>query len=520
LTAIPDEQGQQGEGVHQLPSPPEVWLGRLDRDGSPDVVVVRGGPGSGLESATVDDPARLRFRQPADVAVRGDEVMLRLPGGSRVMLTRAADIEPGTFDGWSGWYEAQGRLLLFTQVPEADLGEPMVLLAEADTVLRLYPRTTRDLLADDGSTVELVEGPDGSRVLRYTRSAQLSELPRSDRFVEREVNFVAAGAALAGTLIRPATLGPHPAAVLVHGAAGGQRDFSRLFAERFLGAGVATLIYDKSGHGLSGGSPDPSIFDQAEAASAAIDVLRTEPDIDAGRIGLAGFSNGMWAVPMVAARRSDVSFVCGIASAGVSMAESEVHRRTTVLRDQGFSQATVDLVAQAWRGIFAVLAAGDAPPEAAARLEPILQQVAVNDELATFQAPDYVKQNPMLSPVPPVMHAADLAAMTHGRPSPELAHDPAADYRAIGCPVLLQYGGADSGVPAATSAARIAQALAQAGNGQVTIKTYPGLDHLLNIPAAVTGLSTEEAMFQFRGFRFGAPVWPDLHAWLAEHIAG
>ena len=141
----------------------------------------------------------------------------------------------------------------------------------------------------------------------------------------------------------PDTAGPHPAAVIVHGAAGGQRDFCRLLIAPLLDAGVAALIYDKAGHGRSGGE-SPSIFDQAIAAQAGHNLLGTMPGIDVRRRGLLGLSNGMWAVPMAAACCPDVAFIAGIGAPGVSMGDSEVHRRTKLLRDAGVSAGTVAAV--------------------------------------------------------------------------------------------------------------------------------------------------------------------------------
>jgi pimeloyl-ACP methyl ester carboxylesterase len=142
-------------------------------------------------------------------------------------------------------------------------------------------------------------------------------------------------------LIMPTGDGAHPAVVVADGTAGGQRDFCRLSAQAPLDAGVAVLIYDKQGHGRSAGKADPAIFDQANALSAALDALASTPGIDSGRVGLLGFSNGMWAVRMAAARRPDVAFVAGVGSPGVTLAESEVHRRTKVLRDAGVGAETL-----------------------------------------------------------------------------------------------------------------------------------------------------------------------------------
>ena len=192
---------------------------------------------------------------------------------------------------------------------------------------------------------------------------------------------------LAGTLITPTTPGPHPRRCWCTEQPGGNY-FNRLFVQPFLDAGVGVLIYDKAGHGLSGGG-EPTIFDQADAASAALDVLLMHPDVDAERTGLAGISNGMWAVPMVAGRRPHVAFVVDIGSPGVSMAQSEVHRRTKILRDSGVGERTVAAVARAWRAAFAVAAAGTGSTDEAmvAELEHALAEVVGSPDLIAMSHP-------------------------------------------------------------------------------------------------------------------------------------
>jgi dienelactone hydrolase len=243
----------------------------------------------------------------------------------------------------------------------------MCLAAEGDTVTRAYPVGSKQLVREDGTRIELAGDPGQRRILLRTEAHGAAVLPRSDRHVEREVSFAAGGVTLSGTLIVPAGPGSHPAAVVVHGAAGGQRDLCRLLAEPLLEAGVAALIYDKRGHGRSGGRAEPTIFDQACAVRAGLDALARTPGIDPARIGLLGFSNGMWAVPMAAARPALVSFVVGVGSPGVTMADSEVHRRTTVLRDAGVGEQACDAVAAAWRRIFPIAACSTAPGTSASR---------------------------------------------------------------------------------------------------------------------------------------------------------
>jgi pimeloyl-ACP methyl ester carboxylesterase len=484
-------------------------------------------------TASIDRPAAMRFREPirvitamADsapgdgldrVEVADGRAVLVGGDGTRTPLLRVTPPRSEEFGKWCGWYEADGRSVLLAQFPEEYFGDPMYLIGDGDVVERAYPLSERRFARQDGLEIELQA--DGERGPLALRLGTLT-LPRTDRYREQEVTFAAGDITLSGTLIVPAGPGPHPAAVVAHGAAGGQRDFCRLFAQAPLDAGVAVLIYDKQGHGRSAGAAEPTIFDQANALSAALDLLASTPGLDPGRLGLLGFSNGMWAVPIAAARRPNVAFVAGVGSPGVTMAESEVHRRTKVLRDAGVGAETLAAVAAAWRCLFGIAATAQASPQLTSHLEALLKQLSAAPDLHRYETPEFARTNPMLAPSPPSGPAADLVAMVSGEPHPELAYDPADDYRRLRCPVFLQYGSQDTSVPAATSAERIADALRESGGPGATIHVYPNLEHQLNVvPAAPAGIAAEEASYLFHDFRFGAGVMTDLTSWLRRTLA-
>lgn len=454
----------------------------------------------------VDRLWRGTFREPQPAVLDGADVVV-----DGVVLRRVAPL-PARLTELAGWYAGHGRRVLLTQIPEAYFGEPMVLVAEDDRVTRAYALDEHRLLTEDGASIDL--GDDGR--LEVTAGGESVILSRSPRYREREVSFTAGGVTLAGTVILPPGPGPHPAAVVLHGAAGGQRDFCRLHADPILAAGVAVLLYDKAGHGLSGGTA-PSVFDQADAGEAAMRVLADVPEIDGGRIGLAGFSNGMWAAPMIAARHG-AAFLTGIGAPGVSMAESEVHRRTKVLREAGVTPATVAAVGEAWSCIFTIVGEGPSAP-VITRLGRALDTIATAPDLSRYQVPEYVRQNPMLSPIPPPMPLADLVAMLVEANDPEVIYDPIADYARIDCPVFLQYGSDDTSVPVVASVERIARAIATTGQ-QSTIRVYPGLEHMLNVlPTGLTGLTPEAVMYQYHQFRYGQGTRADLTDWLHDTVA-
>jgi pimeloyl-ACP methyl ester carboxylesterase len=507
-----------------------TWIGT-----EPAVVLVRLSRDDEGYTAVIDRPAAMSFREPAEVGIAGlagpsagsmrveagqGQVVLADRDGTRMTLRKVTAVEPGLLDRWCGWYEGDGRSFLLTQFPEGYFGEPMCLVQEGDAVARAYLVGPRRLVREDGEPIDLLTGDALARPALRVGGQEGQVLPRTGRYQEQGVTFRAGEVSMAGTVIIPSGPGPHPAAVIVHGAAGGQRDFGRLLADAVLDAGVAVLIYDKRGHGQSGGTADPTIFDQARAVSAAMDVLAGLDGIDPRRLGITGFSNGMWAAPMVAARRRDVAFVTGVGAPGVSMAESEVHRRTKLLREAGAGPATLAAVADAWRLLFGMAAAGEASPAATDRLAGLQAEISRAADLRGYEPPDYARQVPMLSPLPPPVPAAELAAMVSGEPDPELGYDPADDYRKLRCPVFLQYGSEDTSVPAASSAQRVTAAMRESGDPRSAVRVYPRLEHMLNvIPDGVTGLAPEEAMYLFHDFRFGPGVKADLTAWLRGALA-
>jgi hypothetical protein len=108
----------------------------------------------------------------------------------------------------------------------------------------------------------------------------------------------------------PARTGKVGAVVFGHGSGRLNKDSCRFLADNFLSRGFATLCYDKRGVGASTGTfvfvgPKDSIpvFDDlASDLAAGVEWLRSRPEIDPARIGLAGVSQAGWIVPIAAAK--------------------------------------------------------------------------------------------------------------------------------------------------------------------------------------------------------------------------
>jgi len=96
--------------------------------------------------------------------------------------------------------------------------------------------------------------------------------------------------------------------VFGHGSGQQTKDSCRFLADGFLSRGMATLCFDKRGVGQSTGTfvfvgardSIPVFDDLAADMAAGVAFLRTRPEIDARRIGLAGVSQAGWIIPIAA----------------------------------------------------------------------------------------------------------------------------------------------------------------------------------------------------------------------------
>jgi len=130
--------------------------------------------------------------------------------------------------------------------------------------------------------------------------------------------FENAGARLAFTLDLPPGRGPFPAVVTAHGSGLITRDQLRWLSSHFTQLGFAVLRFDKRGvgestgdySGVGVGNGDKMFGLLAGDVAAGVRFLRTRPEIDGRRIGLAGNSQAGWILPHAARELGgDVTFM-------------------------------------------------------------------------------------------------------------------------------------------------------------------------------------------------------------------
>ena len=127
----------------------------------------------------------------------------------------------------------------------------------------------------------------------------------------------------------PAHTAPVGAVVFGHGSGPQTKDSCHVFglAEGFVARGYAALCFDKRGVGKSTGQYVPTVFPEISAAvfedlasdmAAGAAFLRSRPEIDPNRIGLAGVSQAGWIVPL-AATKTPTAFMLLIVGPTVSV---------------------------------------------------------------------------------------------------------------------------------------------------------------------------------------------------------
>ena len=298
-------------------------------------------------------------------------------------------------------------------------------------------------------------------------------------YVQREVHFdnLAAHNQLAGTLSLPSGEGRFPAVVLVSGTGHNTRDEDvwghkvfLVLADALNRKGFAVLRYDKRGVGGSSGDYDAATTaDFASDAEAAVAWMKTQPRIDARRIGVLGHSEGGIIAPAVAAADKSVAFVVMIAGPCIRGDRLFVLQSAMTAKAYG---APDNYIAR--RKVFdqqlynAILSA---PSESAAldRAKELVAQGVADKLVDANEAESLLKDD------------------TRPWERYFLAYDPAPTLARLTVPVLVLNGSLDVQVPAKENLAAAREALRN--NSNAAVIELPGMNHLLQ--DAKTGAPSE-----------------------------
>lgn len=139
---------------------------------------------------------------------------------------------------------------------------------------------------------------------------------QSTDYTIQEVKFESQGTTLAGSILKPKN--PFAAVVIIHGSDPVKREID--FAKRLAKVGIAVLTYDKRGVGESGGvyvgpsvgtnNIDPSNLNLlSDDASEAVKTFRTLLKDKNIPMGLVGFSQAGWIIPITARKNQQIEFM-------------------------------------------------------------------------------------------------------------------------------------------------------------------------------------------------------------------
>lgn len=338
-------------------------------------------------------------------------------------------------------------------IPLLPFGSPQTLPATVrwtgpdSAVISLGGVELRARLGDDGALAGAEVPAQGVRFVRATGEVELTpaappdySAPADAPYVAHEVTLrnEAGGVTLAGTLTVPrdAAAGARvPAVVLITGSGPQDRDSStpalpgwapfRQIADTLGRRGIAVLRLDDRGVGGSEAGPaGATSADLAGDVRAALQFLRASPGVDPARLALLGHSEGALIAPMVAA--DDPALAAVVLVAGQS-------RSGLVVSDSQVAQAFAE------RGV------------PAADRDSLLRLNAVARERQAAQAPWIAFW---------------------------LAYDPLPAARRVRAPVLVVQGETDRQVTA-DQAGELAAAIREGGNGDVTVRLFPEVNHLL-----------------------------------------
>ena len=307
---------------------------------------------------------------------------------------------------------------------------------------------------------------------------------------------VAAKVKLAGTLTTPKGDGPFPCVVLVSGSGPQDRDEGLLGHRPFLVVadhltrhGIAVLRYDDRGVAKSTGKFSKATSDDfADDALSAVAYLKTRPEIDAKRIGIAGHSEGGLIAPICAAKSKDVSFVVLLAGTGMSGAELMPLQGKLIALASGASAEDAEAQARENAAIFALVVAGKSDAEIREQIRlAVLRQLASDPASKDMSEAERATKAEQLAQE----QSAELLGPWFRR---FLVLDPRENLVKVTCPVLAMNGEKDLQVPPKENLSRIERALKEGGNRDVTIVELPGLNHLFQ--TCTTGAPSEYATIE------------------------
>lgn len=395
----------------------------------------------------------------------------------------------------------QGPFLYLQMWNEFSGQSQLAAFDESGEVRALYPTAHDRFFAGPGAAVaSAIESRiefqrDGNgRIVSLTWQRE-GEPARTARRVDTErhedVSFANGSIRLAGTLISPSTGGKHPAIVLVHASGAANREQVLPLARFLVRHGITVLGYDKRGVGGSSGDWNTASFDDlAGDVVAAFEYLKTRSDIDGAQVGLLGWSQAGWIMPLAATRAKDIAFLISVSGAGVPAAETTIDQTRNELAARGMKPQTIEEIVAITKLQYEFARTGRGWDEYAAARQKLAARLGTPPD--NFPAtPDH----------PYWQFIRRL-----------YFYDPAPTLRQLQVPTLALFGELDNNILAEKNKAAWEAALKAGGNRDYTLRILAGANHLQL--EAKAGSNAEMASLR----RFVPEYFTTVREWLAKRL--
>ena len=232
--------------------------------------------------------------------------------------------------------------------------------------------------------------------------------------------------------------------------------------------GIAVLRVDDRGVGGSTGDPATSTTDDFTGdALAGVDYLKSRKEIDPGKIGLVGHSEGGIIAPLAASRSKNVAFIVLLAGTGVNGEQIILRQAELILKAQHADPAAIAAARTTNERAFAILKSEPDAEKARQQIRDVLVEAAS----AAATTPEGKKDVEAISDA----QAKSLVAPWFRY---FLVHDPAKALRSVRCGVLVLNGEHDLQVDPEQNLPPIEAALKAGGNRDFTVRELAGLNHL------------------------------------------
>ena len=403
---------------------------------------------------------------------------------------------------YAGYYRWESGELVYVQ-PWGELTGRTQLVAfdAAGGVRTLYPLARDTFFAGPAAAIS---SPVESRVIfqrtggevsavTWSRGDNAPQVARRTRIDRREqTRFTNGEIQLAGTLISPATSGRHPAVVLVHGSGAEDREYLVPLAQFLIERGIALFGYDKRGVGGSSGDWRAANYeDLAGDVVAAVRYLESRDDIDSKHIGLLGWSQAGWVMPLAAARASNIAFLISVSGAAIPPWETALDATRSDLTARGMKRETIEDITALMRlqYDFARTSQGwDAYVTARGKLVARMGR-----------APE------SFPGTPDAPYWSEIKRI--------YLYDPAPALRKLRVPTLALFGELDDNILATKSKPAWDAALRAAGNTDYTLTVIPRANHLML--EAKIGNAAEMPSLE----RFAPAYRATVEEWLAKRVS-